>query len=322
MTFVKTHLHTSIAAVALALGALSAPANATIATPFGGISAGGFGLPSGNFANGHDFGISTPFGGVWGPGFGIGNGGPGAGGYYTGFGVSSPWGSVSTPFFGLNEQQALSVKTPFGGFYGPGFGINVGPFSGNFGGFGLPGRGADFSVSTPFGGFSGPGFGIGMPCGFIGPCMPIPAGFGLGPQQALSVSTPWGGASVPGFGICGIFICNPTLGLNNAQNVGLSTPFGGIYGPGFGVSTPWGGVSTPFFGLNGQPAAAAPQVIPVMVPYPVPMQGPMGAQGGAQPTQCMINAVPALTKSVDDCEKAGGSVPPTRTSAVQEAKKE
>lgn len=312
VTFVKTHLHTSIAAMALAFGALSAPANANVSTPFGSISAGGFGIstpfggvstPFFGIGNQQALSIGTPFGGMWGPGFGIGNGGPGAGGYYTGFGVSSPWGGISTPFFGLNEQQSLSVKTPFGGFYGPGFGIGFGPVSANFGGFGLGGPGYPPGV-VPF--------------------------FGLNEQQALSVRTPWGGASMPGFGVStpwasvslpGFGVSTPFGGINMG-GFGVSTPWGGVSLPGFGVSTPWGGVSTPFFGLNGQPTAAAPQVIPVMVPYPVPMQGPMGAQGGAQPTQCMINAVPALTKNVDDCEKAGGAVPPQRTSAVQEAKKE
>jgi hypothetical protein len=289
VTSVKAHLHTTIAAMAIALGALSAPASATVSTPFGSINAGGFGVstPWGGFS-GPGFGVSTPWGGVSTPFFGLGNSGPGAGGYHTGFGVSTPWG----------------------GFSGPGFGIGFGPFGASFGGFGLGGPGYPPGV-VPF--------------------------FGLNEQQALSVKTPWGGASIPGFGICNLAMCAPMFGLNGAQNVGISTPFGGFYGPGFGVSTPWGGisgpgfgistpwggVSTPIFGLNGQPMAGGPQIVPVMVPYPVPMQGPMGpAQGGAQPTQCMINAVPALTKSVDDCEKAGGAVPPTRTSAVQEAKKE
>jgi hypothetical protein len=159
--------------------------------------------------------------------------------------------------------------------------------------FGLNGQ-QNVGISTPWGGFSGPGFGI---------------------------STPFGGVYGPGFGFnAGPFSGNfGGWGLNGAQNVGISTPWGGFSGPGFGISSPWGGVSTPFFGLNGQPAQ--PQIIPVMVPVPVPMQGGQAAQGGAQPVQCMINAVPALTKSVDDCEKAGGDVPPTRTSAVQEAKK-
>lgn len=317
MTSVKAHLHTTIAATVLAVGALSAPANATISTPFGGISAGGFGVggtqqdfgvrtPWGGISL-PGFSIGTPFGSMWGPGFGVGNAGPGANNYWTGF--------------GLSDQQALSIKTPFGSMYGPGFGIGspfpgfgigFGPISANFGGFGL----------------GGPGFPPGV----------VPF-FGLNEQQALSVKTPWGGMYGPGFGISfGPFGGNfGGFGLNGAQTVGLSTPFGGfnmggfgistpwgsISGPGFGVSTPWGGMSTPFFGLNGQPSAMAPQIVPVMVPVPVPMQGPaMGAQGGAQPTQCMINAVPALTKSVDDCEKAGGAVPPQRTSSVQEAKKD
>ncbi len=94
---------------------------------------------------------------------------------------------------------------------------------------------------------------------------------------------------------------------------GISTPFGGVSMPGFGISTPFGGVSSPWLGLNGQP-----QVVQVMVPYPVP--APQGS--AVQPVQCMINQVPALTKSVDDCEKAGGDVAAaTKTSSVQEAKK-
>jgi hypothetical protein len=245
VTTVRAYLHTTIAAMAIAFGALSAPANATVSTPFGSINAGGFG-------------ISTPFGGVSTPFFGLGNAGPGAGGYYTGFGVSTPWGGVSTPFFGLSDQQALSVRTPFGGFSGPGFGIGFGPVSANFGGFGLgnagPGAGGYYtgfglspwggynpyfglneqqalSVRTPWGGASMPGFGIGMPCGFVGPCMPSPLGFGVaGPQQALSVSTPWGGFS----------------------------------GPGFGISTPWGGMNMGGFGIGGQ----QPQVMPIYLPNP------------------------------------------------------
>lgn len=270
MTSVKTHLYTTVAAAALAVGVFSAPATAKVSTPWGSIYAGGFGL-------------STPWGGISTPIFGVGNAGPGAGGHWTGFGfhpqvgqvptgfgVSTPWGGLSTPFFGLSQEQALSIKTPFGSMYGPGFG-----------------------VSTPWGGVSTPFFGVGGPQGMVNVNNPD-----------FGISTPWGGISLPGFGI--------------------STPWGGISMPGFGVSTPWGGVSTPFFGLNGQPMMGGqpqPQIVPVMVPYPVPMQGhAAGAPGGAQPTQCMINAVPALTKSVDDCEKAGGAVPPQRTSAVQEAR--
>ena len=315
MTFVTPYLRASCAA-AIALAAFAAPANATISTPFGSINAGGFGIggqqdfsirtPWGG-VSGPGFGISTPFGGVSTPFFGIGNGGPGAGGYYTGFGVGggqqdfsvrTPWGGMSMPGFGVSTPWG-GVSTPFFGLGGPGYLRGVFPF---FGFNGMPNGGnvnrADFSVSTPWGGFSGPGFGINF-----GPFAGNFGGFGLGPQQALSISTPFGGFSGPGFGI--------------------STPWGGVSLPGFGISTPFGGVSTPFFGLNGQPTAGGPQIIPVMVPYPVPMQGQMApAAGGAQPTQCMINAVPALTKSVDDCERAGGAVAPQRTSSVQEAKKD
>jgi hypothetical protein len=216
VTPVRAYLHTTIAAIAVAFGALSAPANATVSTPFGSINAGGFGVvcfrdpcpTQFGLSNQQALSVSTPFGGFSGPGFGIsfgpfggnfggfglGNAGPGAGGYYTGFGVSTPWGGVSTPFFGLNEQQALSVRTPWGGA-------------------------------------SMPGFGIGMPCGFVGPCMPHPLGFGVGsPQQALSVST----------------------------------PFGGFYGPGFGISTPWGGMNMGGFGVGAQ----QPQVMPIYWPNP------------------------------------------------------
>lgn len=306
MISVKAHLYTTVAAAALGFGVLSAPAHATISTPFGSINAGGFGVGGGQ----QDFGVRTPWGGIslpgfsigtpfgsmWGPGFGVGNAGPGAAGHWTGF--------------GMGPQQALSVSTPFGGFSGPGFGIGFGPISANFGGFGLGGPGfppgvvpffglndqQSLSVRTPWGGISGPGFGISF-----GPFGGNFGGFGMGPQQALNISTPWGGISGPGFGL-------PSSWFRGSEL--------------FGVGMPWGG-APPAYGFNGQPNAVAPQVIPVMVPYPVPMQGPMmGAPGGAQPTQCMINAVPALTKSVDDCEKAGGAVPPQRTSAVQEAKKE
>src|SRR5690606_20066695 len=89
----------------LALAALSTSANATISTPFGSISAGGFSL---NSPYPWNFGVgaapaSANQANAAGPSFGL-------------------W----SPFFGLgqNDQQTLSVKTPFGGFYGPGFGLN------------------------------------------------------------------------------------------------------------------------------------------------------------------------------------------------------
>lgn len=268
MTPVRAYLHATIAAMAIAFCVHSAPANATVSTPFGSINAGGFG-------------ISTPFGGVSTPFFGLGNAGPGAGGYYTGFGVSTPWGGVSTPFFGLSNQQALSVSTPFGGFSGPGFGIGFGPVSANFGGFGLgnggPGAGGYYtglglneqqalSVRTPWGGASMPGFGIGMPCGFIGPCAPSPLGFGVGgAQQALSVSTPFGGFSGPGFGVnFGPFSGNfGGFGLAPQQALSVGTPFGGFYGPGFGIDRP---IPSPFgFGVGGP---QQPQIMPIYWPNP------------------------------------------------------
>jgi hypothetical protein len=68
----------------------------------------------------------------------------------------------------------------------------------------------------------------------------------------------------------------PWLGMNPQQNVGFAPP--------------WIGVN-PQQGVGQQ------------------------AQSGAQPVQCTINAVPALTKSVDDCEKAGGDVAKSKTAA-------
>jgi hypothetical protein len=206
VTFVKLTIRSAAAALALAGATLITPASATISTPFGGISAGGFGLPSGNFAQGRDFGISTRFGGSYGigfgpfgasfGGFGLGNSGPGAGGYYTGFAICHPpycppqlgVGNVGgvLPSPGASEPQALSVGTPWGGFSGPGFGINFGPFSGNFGGFGLAPQQA-LGVSTPFGGFSGPGFGISTPWGGINM-----GGFGFGGQpQIIPIYLPY-----------------------------------------------------------------------------------------------------------------------------------
>ncbi len=44
-----------------------------------------------------------------------------------------------------------------------------------------------------------------------------------------------------------------------------------------------------------------------------PQQGGAQQPSGMQPVQCTINAVPALTKSVDDCEKAGGDVAKSKT---------
>src|SRR5688572_24488480 len=140
--------------MAIAFGVLSAPANATVSTPFGSINAGGFGL-----VNCFAFRCpSPPPPTTFGPGR---SPSPAAEGHWGHFGIS----------------------TPFGGVSGPGFGISFGPFGGNFGGFGLgnagPGAGGyytGFGVSTPWGGFSGPGFGIGGP-GY----------FGLNEQQALSV---------------------------------------------------------------------------------------------------------------------------------------
>jgi hypothetical protein len=111
-----------------------------------------------------------------------------------------------------------------------------------------------------------------MPCGFVGPCMPNPLGFGVGgPQQALSVSTPFGGFSGPGFGVnFGPFSGNfGGFGLPNPYpplpaSFGISTPWGGFSGPGFGISTPWGGMNAGGFGIGGQ----QPQVMPIYWPNP------------------------------------------------------
>ena len=172
------------------------------------------GAPQGGNVNHSDFGISTPFGGINAGGFGIvspfgfgvGNAGPGAGGHYTGFGLPCGFMGMCAPSpfgFGLNNQQNVGISTPFGGINMGGFGI-VSPFGFGVGNAG-PGAGGHYT-----------GFGLGMPCGFIGPCMPNPVGFGL----------------------------------NSAQNVGLTT---GQWGPSYGISTPWGGMNAGGFGFGAQP---------------------------------------------------------------------
>jgi hypothetical protein len=195
VTSVKAHLHTTIAAMAIAVSALlSAPAQANISMPGGGMY------------------IPGPLGF---PGFGIGgHASAGASGHSTGFGLPSPCGFAPClgPFsFGLNgapqggnvNHSDFGISTPFGGINAGGFGI-VSPFGFGVGNAG-PGAGGHYT-----------GLGLGMPCGFIGPCMPNPVGFGL----------------------------------NSAQNVGLTT---GQWGPSYGISTPWGGMNAGGFGFGAQP---------------------------------------------------------------------
>ena len=69
--------------------------------------------------------------------------------------------------------------------------------------------------------------------------------------------------------------------------------------------------NAPLYGMN-------PQQTVGFFPYPwldmnPQQQGQPAQQGGAQPVQCTINTVAALTKSVDDCEKAGGDVAGAKT---------
>lgn len=181
--------------MAIAVSALlSAPAQANISMPGGGMY------------------IPGPLGF---PGFGIGgHASAGASGHSTGFGLPSPCGFAPClgPFsFGLNgapqggnvNHSDFGISTPFGGINAGGFGI-VSPFGFGVGNAG-PGAGGHYT-----------GLGLGMPCGFIGPCMPNPVGFGL----------------------------------NSAQNVGLTT---GQWGPSYGISTPWGGMNAGGFGFGAQP---------------------------------------------------------------------
>ncbi len=255
--------------MAIAVSALlSAPAQANISMPGGGMY------------------IPGPLGF---PGFGIGgHASAGASGHSTGFGLPSPCGFAPClgPFsFGLNgapqggnvSHSDFGISTPFGGINAGGFGIPV-PFGAWGGGFGIPDSPKTGLVNHPS---------FGLPCGFIGPCMPSPLGFGLGGAQSLGVSTPFGGINVGGFGVSTPWggMSTPFFGLNNQQNIGISTPFGGVYGPGFGfnagpfsgnfggwglngaqnvgISTPWGGMNAGGFGFGAQP-----QIMPIYLPYP------------------------------------------------------
>jgi hypothetical protein len=143
-------------------------------------------------------------------------------------------------------------------------------------------------ASSPWGGFTLGRFDPGSHLG----------GFNIGPVGA---SSPWGGFNL------GRFDPGSHLGGFNIGPVGASSPWGGFnIGP-VGASSPWGG-----FGI-----------LPFPVPFPVPGGGfnlgqmpqggyapqPSGTGGmghQAQPVSCSINEVSALTRSVSDCEKAGG----------------
>jgi hypothetical protein len=287
----------------------------------GGVSMpwGGFGLPSHNgippFIGGFNIGpvgFSSPFGGfnLNAPGVSAQANTP-VGGFgllpfpFGGFSLNLPGmsGGVSTPTggfgfnpffsggFGLNIPGAsANLSTPFGGF-------NLGPvgFSSPFGGFGLNLPGASAHVNSPFGGFGfNPFFGFGL-----GQQKDAPAwsGFNLGP---IGFSTPFAGfgLNLPGasahvnspFGGFGLFpFAFPGFNLGQQQQPAMtpmpSAPYG--YAP-YGYAP---------YGYPQQTGTAPAQTAPANGPS-------MTAQG----VSCSINEVAALTRSVTDCEKAGGSV--------------
>jgi hypothetical protein len=196
----------------------------------------------------------------------------------------------SSPFAGFNLGP-IGVSSPFGGF-------NLGPvgFSSPLGGFGFHSPGASGGVSTPFG-----GFGVAAPIAcFVAPC----GGFSLGP---VGVSSPWGGL---GFHVPG-------------ASGGISTPFGGLnLGP-VGASSPWGGfgflppwswksgglnLGQPSFQPNAMPMPYNPYGYPVQGYFPQPAAAAPGVTAVRQPQSvfCTINEVSLITRSVSDCEKAGG----------------
>jgi hypothetical protein len=97
----------------------------------------------------------------------------------------------------------------------------------------------------------------------------------------------------------------PLFGINgppSAENYGTGDA---LWGP-----QPYPGMPYPLGLWTGAQHTAPPyqpQIVPVLVPFAVPVQPQASA---SQPVQCSINQVPALTKSEDDCEKAGGHIEP------------
>jgi hypothetical protein len=106
----------------------------------------------------------------------------------------------------------------------------------------------------------------------------------MGPQQNFGVP------SIPGPMVWGMGPWMPSLGMNSQQSLGWYT--------------------SPVMGMNPQQNVgfASP-----WIGMPQQQGGQPAQQAAAQPVQCSINTVAALTKSVDDCEKAGGDVPGSKT---------
>lgn len=167
--------------------------------------------------------------------------------------------------------------------------------------------------------------------------------WGADQQQNFSIFTPfWGANKAQDFGIV-----NPFWGVNQEQNFGfLFNPFWGtnqgqnfhwvrpaFWGTGteqnLGIWAPplWGAGGQAPAGYQAQPQFVQPQyAVPayIMLPYQpafAPQQGAVQAPAQTSgPVQCSINQVAALTKSVDDCERAGGEIPEaTKTAAVKDA---
>lgn len=133
-----------------------------------------------------------------------------------------------------------------------------------------------FHVKTPYRGMhAGPAFGI-TPYGYTS--------FSLSGKPIFWGVDQRGG---PGFGVR-----NPFIGW------GVTSHAYALSGAGFGLTNPffWGLTPATGMGVGGHAPAGA-------------------MAGGAQFVQCTVNGISALTRSVDDCEKAGGTVRP-RTSAV------
>lgn len=96
--------------------------------------------------------------------------------------------------------------------------------------------------------------------------------------------------------------------------------FGASWSPLWGFRNPWIGMNpqptfnpyaVPYYGAYSQQSMGMPLMNPWMGmnPQVMPAQMPQNQQqADALPVQCTINAVAALTKSVNDCEKAGGEI--------------
>jgi hypothetical protein len=225
--------------------------------------------------------ISTSANAGWGsPFWGV---GPENNGF--GFGPAGTWGVNNPRWFGMGPQANYGIPTSIL------LGLN------NQQSVGLP----------PFPSY----FGIGYP--------PLPAfgtgfdpRFGMSPRANLAVMNPifWGMSAQQDVGLP---LAPPQFfGMNPQQNVGFPGP--GPYSWGMNPQQSMGMfVLPPFLGVNPQENVGfAPPWIGVN-----PQQGSVQQQqAGAQPVQCTINGVPALTKSVDDCEKAGGDVAKGKTAAA------